>query len=113
MGLKPPCESSVKFILPAVRLLIAKMLVEKYGFTQTSAAKALGTTQAAISHYVRLKRGWKLSEKLMSIDGIRNVVEKIAEDIATSKSLEPNVLDICQICKAIQKYVDVLESIQV
>ncbi|MEM3546875.1 MAG: transcriptional regulator [Candidatus Bathyarchaeia archaeon] len=113
MGLKPPCESSVKFILPAVRLLIAKRLVEKYGFTQTSAAKALGTTQAAISHYLRSKRGWKLSEKLMRVDSVRNIVEKIAEDIAKSKSPEPNVLDICQICKVIQKHIDELESLRV
>jgi len=36
MDLKPPCEVSVKLILPAIRLLIAKNLIEKYGYTQTS-----------------------------------------------------------------------------
>lgn len=113
MSLKPPCEPSVKFILPAIRLLIAKTLIEKYGFTQTSAAKVLGTTQAAISHYVRLKRGSKLSEKLMEIDDIRRIVEKTAEDIATSKYLEPSRLDMCQICRAVQKYVTMIENFQI
>ena len=110
MGLKPPCESSVKFIIPAVRFLIAKRLIEKYGFTQTSAAKALGTTQAAISHYMRSKRGWKLSEKLMNISDVRNIIEEVAGEIATYKSQEIDTLNICEICKTIRKHIGELRN---
>ncbi len=106
MYLKPPCELSVKFILPAIRLLIAKKLIEKYNFTQTSAAKALGTTQAAISHYTHSKRGWKLAERLMKMDGVREFIEKTAERIAASEVQSIDVLDICQLCKITQKYVN-------
>ncbi len=111
MSLKPPCELSVKFIIPAVRFLIARKLIEKYGFTQTSAAKALGTTQAAISHYMRFKRGWKLSEKLMDISDVRDIIEEVAEEIATSKSPEVDALNICEICKTIRKHIDELRSL--
>ncbi|MEM1569657.1 MAG: transcriptional regulator [Candidatus Bathyarchaeia archaeon] len=110
MYLKPPCESSVKFILPAVRLLIAKKLIEKYKFTQISAAKALGTTQAAISHYMHSKRGWRLAEKLMNIEDVREFIEKSAEKIATSETYSINVFDICQLCKITQKYMSKLEK---
>ncbi len=110
MSLKPPCEISVKLILPAIRLLIAKNLIEKYGYTQTSAAKALGTTQAAISHYMRSKRGWKLSEKLMEIDDVRELLEKALEKIAESKRLDTDAIDVCQICKITQKYLDSLKT---
>ncbi|MEM2510345.1 MAG: transcriptional regulator, partial [Candidatus Methanomethylicia archaeon] len=79
MSFKPPCEIAVRFTLPAIRLLIAKKLVEKYNFTQTSAAKALGTTQPAISYYIQSKRGWRLSEKLMKIDEVKLFVEEAAE----------------------------------
>lgn len=59
MSFKPPCEMAVKFTLLAIRFLIARRLVEKYKFTQTLAAKALGTTQPAISYYIQSKRGWR------------------------------------------------------
>jgi len=39
--------------------MVAKTLVEKYKFTQGEAAEILGTTQAAISQYIHLKRGFK------------------------------------------------------
>ncbi|MEM2848961.1 MAG: transcriptional regulator [Candidatus Bathyarchaeia archaeon] len=111
MHLKPPCESSVKFILPAIRSLIAKKLIEKYNFTQISAAKALGTTQAAISHYMRSKRGWRLAERLMNIEGIREFVEKSAEKIAKSETHNINIIDICQLCKIAQKHMNELEKV--
>lgn len=110
MHFKPPCESSVKFILPAVRLLIAKKLIEKYNFTQISAAKALGTTQAAISHYMHSKRGWRLAERLMEIGDVREFVEKSAEKIATSETHNIDVFDICQLCKITQKYLRELKK---
>ncbi|MBS7611596.1 transcriptional regulator [Candidatus Bathyarchaeota archaeon] len=110
MHLKPPCELSVKFILPAIRLLIAKKLIEKYNFTQTSAAKALGTTQAAISHYMHSKRGWRLAERLMKMEDVREFIEKSAEKIATSEIHNVDVLDVCQLCKITQKYVSEFEK---
>ena len=49
-----PCETVVRYVLPAFRSLVAKKLLEEYNFTQLEAARALGTTQAAISQYVHL-----------------------------------------------------------
>jgi predicted transcriptional regulator len=111
MDLKPPCEVSVKLVLPAIRLLIAKNLIEKYGYTQTSVARALGTTQAAISHYMQSKRGWKLSEKLMEMDDVRELLEKAVKEIAESKGCGADVLNMCQICKITQKYLDRLKNL--
>lgn len=59
-----PCESFGRYALPKFRLLVAKELIEKYGFTQTEAARKLGITQAAISQYLHSKRGYRGIPKL-------------------------------------------------
>lgn len=45
-------------------------------------------------------------EKLMEINEVKVFVDEVAERIATSKSPETNIVDICQLCKIIQKYID-------
>lgn len=105
MDVKPPCEMYVKYILPAIRFLIAKKLIDEHEFTQVSAAKALGTTQAAISHYMHSKRGWKWAERLMAIEEIKELVEKSAEKIASSRGEETEYIDICELCRIARKYV--------
>jgi len=64
-------EVVVQDILPAVRALVAKQLVEKHKLTQQAAAEKLGVTQAAVSQYNRELRGWKVGflakdEKIMA-----------------------------------------------
>ncbi len=48
MIVKSRCESVTRYIIPAIRGLIAKSLVEEYGFSQSHVAKMLGITQAAV-----------------------------------------------------------------
>lgn len=50
--MNPPCEITVRVLLPALRVLIAKELSETYGWTQTRIARKLGVTQAAVSGYL-------------------------------------------------------------
>lgn len=55
----PQCEIVGKYVLPVFRSMLAKELVQKYNFSQTEAAKKLGTTQAAVSQYLNSKRAYK------------------------------------------------------
>lgn len=55
----PQCEIIGKYVLPIFRSMLAKELVQKYNFSQTEAAKKLGTTQAAVSQYLSSKRAYK------------------------------------------------------
>ena len=106
MDAKPPCELLVKYVLPALRFIMAKKLIEEHGFTQTTAAKALGTTQAAISHYMRFKRGWRWAERLMSIDEVKSLVEESVKKIASSEEHRLDVLDMCQLCWATRRHME-------
>jgi predicted transcriptional regulator len=101
--MRTPCEGVVKFILPGFRSLIAKNLIEKYNFSEVTAAKKLGTTQATISHYLYSKRGVKLLKQLESIDYVRSLADQIAARIAT-QNLSPaeSMLKFCELCKTLR-----------
>lgn len=100
MQMRTPCELVVKFVLPAVRSLVAKTLIEKYHFSQVAAAQKLGTTQAAISHYLYSKRGDKRIKQLEAIPSIQSAADEIALGIATKKiSPFDAMLKFCELCK--------------
>lgn len=102
--MRPPCETVVRFVLPAFRSLVAKELVEKYDFSQVDVAKKLGTTQAAISQYISSKRGEKQLKQLESLPLIRSVVSKVASGIATSELATIDTIEIfCSLCEALRK----------
>jgi len=97
-----PCEYSVKYVLPAIRLMIAEKLIEEYGFTQSEAARVLGITQASISHYLHSKRGVKAVRKISRIKGVKKLIGKYADKLATSTTTLRQE-DICRICKLVIK----------
>ncbi len=101
--MRPPCEPVVKLVLPAFRSLVAKELIEKYGFSQVAAAKKLGTTQAAISYYLCSKRGEKRMKELEAMSSVRAITDQVAGGIAT-QSLSPfeAMLKFCELCKALK-----------
>ena len=98
MEVRPRCETTARYILPAVRYLVAKSLIDDYGFQQSKAAHALGMTQAAISLYVNSKRGQKWAKKLLETKAVRLSVKQTAKKIASSKGPERIDVDICRIC---------------
>jgi predicted transcriptional regulator len=71
-----PEELASKSVIPAIRALIVKRLVEEHGMTQQEAAKLLGVTQPAVSKYLHQKRG-----AAIRLGGIKEV-ERATTDIA-------------------------------
>ena len=54
--METPQEIEVKFVLPVLRRELAKELIAS-GLSQKDAAKKLGVTGAAVSQYIKKKRG--------------------------------------------------------
>jgi len=101
--LRPPCELVVRFVLPAFRSLVAKELIEKYHFSQTTVAEKLGITQAAISYYVYSKRGDPRIKQLESIPSVQSAASEVAQGIATKKlSVIDAMLKLCELCVALR-----------
>lgn len=100
--MKLPCEIAVKSVVPAIRALIAKELVETHRMRQREAAQLLGITQTAISKYEHRVRG-----RIISIDNDQEVMTFIAE---TATSLAHGGLDraalvshICTTCRLVRE----------
>ncbi len=102
--MKPYCEIVSQELLPALRALIAKRLIEKYELTQENAARKLGLTQSAISQYKREIRGKKV--KILEKDEIVDrKIEEFVDRIASDELKDPIKLlnAFCEICKLIRK----------
>lgn len=106
------CEVFTKIFLPAIRALIAEKLIEKYNLTQIEVAKKMGLTQAAISHYLRSKRGAKAYNILKANDDIDKHIEKIADALYREENnFEVIYQGVCFICGWLREHEDVVKEI--
>ena len=98
-----PCEVGVKTVLPAVKAIMARSIVEKHGLNEKQTAELLGLSQSAVSRYVGRERG-------NLIPPIENSAEVLAliEQMVTFLIKEPNnkaeLLNLfCQTCAAVRE----------
>lgn len=101
--MKPYCETVAQIVLPNLRALLAKELMEKYKFTQQDVASKLGLTQSAVSQYMRNIRGSRI--KILERDkNVYKEIEVFAGKIASGEINSSNsVAAFCDICKSIRK----------
>lgn len=100
--MKLPCEIAVKSVVPAIRALLARELLEIHGMNQSEAANLIGITQTAISKYVHHVRG-----RTLSVEGERKVrlrIEETAIALANGNLKAKELpLQICGTCKLIRR----------
>ncbi len=102
--MKPLCEYVTSEILPGVRALIAKKMIEDHGITQSKAAELLDTSQPAISHYKRDLRGIKIS-LLKKHPELMEMANSIAKRIMSGEvSQKQTTAEFCSICRYMQKH---------
>ena len=99
--MKPFCEAVVKEVLPAVRSILAKELKQS-GMKQEEIAKALGLTQASVSHYLKQARG-KNVKMLESNKRLAKYLKETAQKIKDKKA-DP-ALEFCCVCREIRREV--------
>lgn len=98
--MKPPCEIVSRYVLPAIRALIARRLIEQYGYTQLDTAKILGMTQSAMSRYIALERGGKIKVTKK----INKLINDIAKNIVKGNlSQEKLIKKLCYTCETFKK----------
>lgn len=105
------CEVFTRNFLPAIRAIIAEYLTEKHGLTQIEAAKKMGLTQAAISHYLRSKRGAKAYNFLKNANEALEYIYRLAELIYEEKGNTKEAYDyVCKICEWIRSHRELIEE---
>ena len=95
---KPPCMIVVQYILPALRVAIARELAKEYGLKKTKVAQMMEVTPAAVTQYLNSSRGDHASNVIEGSSKVRGLVSEIANNLAVEETA-PDVL-LMKVCKA-------------
>lgn len=99
--MKIPCEIVVWYVLPTIRREIARELVYEHDMTQAQVARKFEVTDAAISQYLKKKRGE--NEIIQNSDKyglFMNEIKKSAEILACEDS--DFVKEMCRLCSVVK-----------
>ena len=114
-----PCEVAVKSVVPAIRAVIARELIQSYKMKQNDVANLLGISQAAVSKYTRHVRG--RVPKIEDVEEIRPIITKIVDSLANGRTSRYEPVPrfcavcimirrkrlMCELCKRSDPYIDV------
>ncbi|MBU2617671.1 MAG: helix-turn-helix domain-containing protein [Euryarchaeota archaeon] len=95
--MKSPCELVVWYVLPCIRSELTKELV-KFGLPQKEVSERLGITQAAVSQYVKEKRGKTMKFK----EDAKEAIRELAKDIARDDTFSNLTIRTCEVCTKIK-----------
>jgi predicted transcriptional regulator len=99
--MKIPCELIVWYVLPSIRRELARELVEKHKLTQAEVARRFGVTDAAISQYLKSKRGTnKELENSGKYEEFKAEVAKAAQRIIDGSDI---VTETCRVCEMVKR----------
>lgn len=101
--MKPPCTIVVLYLLPAMRTLIVRDLVERHGMRRIEASEKMELTPAAITQYLKGKRGMALLEEISRSRRAMELISEIAEALAREEINSENLIEkMCEACNEIR-----------
>jgi predicted transcriptional regulator len=102
MTLLLPCEVGVKAVLPAIRALMARTIVEKHGMKEQQAAEILGLSQSAISRYTSKDRGSTII--IENVPEVQALIDQMINLLMYNSHQTTELLELfCQTCKIIRE----------
>lgn len=98
-----PCEIGVKTVLPAIRAVMARTIVEKHGMKERQAAEILGLSQSAISRYTTKDRGNTIT--IEDVPEVQTLIDQMTNLLLLEKSHQTiEILKLfCKTCKIIRE----------
>ncbi len=100
--MNPPCELTVRSVIPALRILVARELASNYKWTQTRIAKNLGVTQAAVSGYLTAEV--EATALPLSRDHLLSISKSLASEMASKKLNHTDLINyVCEICLSLRR----------
>lgn len=101
--MKPPCTVVVLYVLPALRILIMRRLMERHGMRRIDASRKMELTPAAITQYLKGRRGMTLLEELSRSERALEIISEIAEAMAREEIHAEDLMEkICMACNEIR-----------
>ena len=89
-----PQQVEIYYIIPAIRREMSRALVGM-GMSQKQAAQKLGITEAAVSQYIKSKRGGKVVFRPGMMDEIRKSAKRVAGGCPAMKEIQ----SLCEIMR--------------
>jgi predicted transcriptional regulator len=97
-----PCEVGVKAVLPAIRALMARTIVEKHGMKETQVAEILGLSQSAISRYTSKDRGNIIT--IENVPEVQTLIDQMINLLLYNAHQKTELLELfCKTCKIIRE----------
>lgn len=102
--MRPPCEEIFKDVLPTIRAILVKDLVERHNLNQVEVARRLGITQPAVSQYLRSLRGASRARALLRRSDFMRALRELSDLIAKGKVKGSKVAEIyCNLCEMLRR----------
>jgi uncharacterized protein len=98
-----PCEVGVQTVLPAIRALMARTIIEKHKMKEKQVAQLLGLSQSAISRYTTKNRGNSIA--LENVPEVQTRIDQIIKLLLYGKPHQTTeILELlCQTCTIIRE----------
>ena len=97
-----PCEVGVKTVLPAVKAVMARSIVEKHGLNEKQTAELLGLSQSAVSRYVGRERGNNLV--IENTAEVLLLIDQMVTFLIKDPNNKPELLKLfCETCRVIRE----------
>jgi predicted transcriptional regulator len=98
-----PCEVGVQTVLPAIRALMARTILENHRLKEQQVAEVLGLSQSAISRYTKKNRGNLLT--IENVPEVKTNVDQMIQLLLYGKTHKTaKIMDLfCQTCKIIRE----------
>lgn len=101
--MKPYCVTVVKYVLPAIRVLITKELLEKYGLRKIDIADKMSISPAAVTQYSKGIRGSSYVKEISGSEEIMKRVFEISEAVADEDANPESIMEkMCEVCRLIR-----------
>lgn len=100
---KPPCMIVVHYVLPALRVLIMKDLMEKHNLRKIDAAAKMKLSPAAITQYAKGERGAILVKEITKSCEAMRIVSEISRALVDGNMPEEAIMNrLCEACMALR-----------
>jgi uncharacterized protein len=101
VNVKIPCELIVWYVLPSIRRELARELVDTYHLSQAEVARRFGVTDAAISQYLKAKRG--TSKEIQNSGKYEDFKKEIEASAVRMMNGSDIVTETCRICEMVKQ----------
>jgi len=101
--MKPPCMIVVQYILPTIRVLIMKDLIQKHNMRKIGASRKMELTPAAITQYMKGARGKAFTDEITKSEKTMKIISDLADALARNDIPAKDIIDkLCEACSTIR-----------